>query len=167
MIRLLLLAGLAALAGCGEAEQKAKAPPKPDAIRAGQWESSLEVTHMRPMDKGRPRLNRPPGTRIAGGACVGAGTGTRPPPELFIGNELQDCRYSNFYMRRGRLSAQLSCRRSGLQGDIGATVEGTFNEESVNGTVSISTLLVTDGDVVVTSRFSARRAGDCTAPQGG
>jgi len=167
MIRLLLLAGLAALAGCGEAEQKAKAPPKPDAIRAGQWQSSLEVTHMRSMDKGRPRLDRPPGTRIAGGACVGPGAVSRPPVELFVGNELQDCEYTNFYMRAGRINTQLACRRTGLQGDVGASVTARFTGETIDGTLAISTFLVTDGDVVVTTRFSARRTGDCAAPQGG
>ena len=164
-MRLFMLVPLAALAGCGgEGEQKAKAPPRAQALQAGQWESTLEVINFRKTDEGpRARLNMPNGTRATGAACVGGGEGARPPLELFVGPDFESCRWAdNFYMRNGRLVASGTCRRDGV-GEVEMTISVDFTEASYRGTAEMVTRLPTDGDVFIGARTEGRRTGECAA----
>ena len=156
------LAALAASCG-GESEPKAKAPEAAQAISAGQWQSSLEVTNFRRADQGRPRLNMPVGTRGEGSACVGAADVSRPPPQLFPGSDFENCRWGpDFYMRNGRLVSSMTCRRDGV-GQVDVTVNVDFTADSYRGTVEMVTRLPTDGDIVLAARGEGRRTGACTA----
>lgn len=163
-MRILVLVPLAALAACGgEGEQKAKAPARPQAMPAGQWESSLEVTNFRRTDEGRPRLNMPNGTRETGSACVPGGADARPPVELFVGPDFENCRWAdNFYMRNGRLVSSGTCRRDGV-GEVEVTISANFTETSYEGTAEFVTRLPTDGDVFIGAQVEGRRTGECTA----
>lgn len=163
-MRLLMLVPLAALAACGgEGEQKAKAPQRPDAMPAGQWESTMEVTNFRRTDEGQPKLNMPNGTRVTGGACVPGGADARPPVELFVGDGFEDCRWSdNYYSRRGRLVSSAVCRRDGV-GEVEVTISANVTETSYDGTAEFVTRLVTDGDVFIGARVEGRRTGACPA----
>lgn len=162
-MRLLLLVPLAALAACGGEEPKAKEKARPQALQAGQWESTLEVHNFRQTDQGRPRLNMPNGTRAEGNACVGGGAGARPPLELFVGPDFEDCSWGeNFYMRNGRLVSSGLCRRDGV-GQVEVTISADFTETSYEGTAEFVTRLVTDGDVFIGSRVRGRRTGECSA----
>ena len=162
-MRLLVLVPLAALAACGgEGEQKAKAPPRPQAMQAGQWESTLEVTNFRRTDEGRPRLNMPNGTRATGAACLGEADTARPPMELFTGSGFENCSWGdNYYMRNGRLVSSGTCRRDGV-GEVEVTVSADFTETSFEGTAEFVTRLPTDGDVFIGARVQGRRSGACT-----
>jgi hypothetical protein len=162
-MRLLMLAPLVvALSACGGEEPKAKAPPRPQAMQAGQWESSLEVTNFRQTDEGRPRLNMPNGTRATGAACLGEADTARPPMELFIGPDFESCRWGdNYYMRNGRLVSSGTCRRDGV-GEVEVTISADFTETSFEGTAEFVTRLPTDGDVFVGARVQGRRSGACT-----
>ena len=164
-MRLMLVVPLAALAACGgEAEQKAKAPARAQALQAGQWESTIEVTNLRKLDQGTPRLNLPAGTRMTGAACLGEGQTARPPGELLAGSDFEGCTHGeNFYMRNGRLISSLTCRRDGV-GEVDVTINLDFTDTTYEGTVEYSTRLPTDGDVHVASRVNGRRSGDC-APE--
>lgn len=161
-MRLLLLAPLAAIAACGgETQEKAKAPERAQTMQAGQWQSSVEVTNLRKLDQGEPRLNLPAGTRLSGGACVGSADGARPTPELFAGSDFESCRHGeNFYMRNGRMISSMSCRRPGV-GEVVVTVNVDFTATGFDGTVEYTTHLPTDGDVHIGARLSGRRTGDC------
>lgn len=168
-MRLLMLVPLAALAACGgEAEQKAKAPARPAVMPAGQWESTLEVTNFRRTDQGEPKLNMPNGTRAAGAACVPGGADARPPLELFVGPEFENCRWAeNFYQRNGRLVSSGTCRRDGV-GEVEVTISADYTEDSFEGTAEMLTRLVSDGDVQLGARIEGRRTGQCAPePEGG
>lgn len=164
-MRALFLIPVAALAAC-EGEQKAKAPPAAAALQAGQWESSFEVGILRELDEGRPRLNLPAGTRVAASACVAPDSASRPPPELFVGDDFQSCRWGeNFYMRNGRLNSAMTCRRRGIDGNVEVTVNVDFTATSFEGSVEFATRLVSDGDVHISATSRGRRTGEC-APSG-
>jgi len=166
-MRLFLLVPLAALAGCGgEGEQKAKAPERAQAMNAGQWQSTFEVTNFRQTDAGRPRLNLPVGTRDDGAACIGEGDTRRPPMELFAGSGFENCRWGdNFYMRNGRLVSSGTCRRDGV-GQVEVTISVDFTGTSFEGTSEMVTRLPTDGDVIAAARIEGRRTGACTPGAG-
>jgi hypothetical protein len=167
-MRLLMLVPLAALAACGGEEPKAKAPPRAQALQAGQWQSTLEVTNFRRTDEGRPRLNMPNGTRASGNACIGGGADARPPVELFVGPDFERCSWAeNYYMRNGRLVSSATCRRAGV-GEVEVTISADFTETSYEGTAEFVTRLVTDGDVFIGARVEGRRTGECgAAAEGG
>jgi hypothetical protein len=104
------------------------------------------------------------GTRTAVSVCVGSGA--QAPAALFTeaGN---DCRIANYYGRNGRLNVTLQCRRSGLDGDIGLSVDGSFTADTLTYDRNMRTTLTSDGDVVIDSHVTGRRTGDCTAATGG
>ncbi|HYG29630.1 MAG TPA: DUF3617 family protein [Allosphingosinicella sp.] len=162
-MKLMVLVPLAALAACGgETEQKAKAQPRAQAMEAGQWQMSYEVTNFRRADEGQPRLNMPQGTRGTAEACIGQADTQRPPMALFAGSEFEDCNWGeNFYMRNGRLVSSGLCRRDGV-GQVEVTISADFTGTTFNGTAEMLTRLVTDGDVILASRIEGRRTGACT-----
>jgi hypothetical protein len=163
---LIPLAALAALPSCGSEPEKAKAPPAAKAFEAGQWESSFEVFNFRQADEGRPRLNLPNGTRVAGGACVGPSETNRPPPTLFVGDDFTNCRWhDDFSMRSGRLISSMTCRRARV-GDVQITLQVDITETSYQGTLQMLTRLPGDGDVVLAARAQGRRTGQCSADEG-
>jgi hypothetical protein len=163
-MRLLVLVPLAALAACGgEGEQKAKAAPPVQALQAGQWEMTYEVSNFRQADEGRPRLNMPVGTRGSAAACVGESETTRPPMGVFAGSEFENCEWGeNYYMRNGRLVSSGLCRRDGV-GQVEVTISADFTATTFQGTAEMLTRLPTDGDVVLATRINGRRTGACTA----
>ena len=166
-MRLLMLVPLAALAACGSEEPKAKAPERPNALPAGQWQSSLEVTNFQRTDEGQPKLNMPNGTRATGSGCVEAGADARPPVELFVGPDFKNCTWSdNYYSRGGRLVSSATCRRDGV-GEVEVTISANFTETTYEGTAEFVTRLPTDGDVSIAARIEGRHAGQCTAPAEG
>ena len=162
-MRLAVIGMLLALGACGEeSAPKPKAPPPAAAVQPGQWESTLQVTNMRALDQGRPKLDMPVGTRVESQTCLAQADVARPSPELFVGGDF-DCEYTNFYMRNGRINGQMVCRHPRVPGgDVGAVVDGSFTETGFEGIVHFSTALVSDGDVSIATRMTGRRTGDCT-----
>jgi len=161
-MRLFMLVPLAALAACGGEEPKAKAPERPQALQAGQWEMSYEVSNFRRADQGQPKLNMPVGTRGTASACVAEAGGARPPMGLFAGSEFEECAWGeNFYMRNGRLVSSGLCQRDGV-GQVEVTISADFTGTTFNGTAEMLTRLPSDGDVVLASRIEGRRTGECS-----
>ncbi|MFN3945662.1 MAG: DUF3617 domain-containing protein [Allosphingosinicella sp.] len=164
-IHALALLPLLAVSACSENPQtsKAEAATRAASIDGGMWETIAEVKDLKSTDSGTPKIDTPAGTRLTSSLCVGEGDAARPSPALFVGADY-DCTYSNFYMRSGRINAQMMCTRKGLQGDIGVTVDGTFTADAFEGTIDTVSYLTTDGDVQIKSQMTGRRTGDC-APE--
>lgn len=158
--QLLTMATLAlALAGCGDAGTGGKAAKAAAAgLAAGQWELVSEVSGFDKLDGGAPRINSPVGTRTTQSICVSAEA--RPPVAFFAG-EGNDCSYGSYYVRNGRANVTLNCRRAGMPGTIEVSAEGTFEAGSAQLNRTLQTTLVSDGDVRIESRVTARRTGEC------
>ena len=162
------IAALTALTACGGGEEKAKAPAEAAReMMAGQWTSQMEVTNFRQTDQApRPLLNMPVGTRGAGAACITPADTRRPPPQLFVGPEFENCEWgTNFYMGRGNLNAPMTCQRDGV-GEVEITVVATFTGESYEGRVDMLTRLTAEGDVQLSARTQGRRTAPQCAPEG-
>jgi hypothetical protein len=167
MKKMVATVSLAALAACGGGEEKSKAKAEPAReMSAGQWQSRLEVTAFEKTDDApRAKLNLPVGTRIEGAACIGAEQTRRPPPELFVGPDFENCEWtSGFYMANGAINAAMICRRDGV-GEVEVNVNVTFTGESFEGDVSMNTRLPEVGDARLTARAQGRLAGAQCAPQ--
>lgn len=136
--------------------------PEPTTLAAGQWETSTEVTQLTPMDKGKPRIATPAGTKASAMSCVSDAEVAKPAPALLIGTK-DKCEYKNFYMARGRLNASLSCTRHGLDGPLMVTVEGTYTATGIDATSRIETYFASDGDVRIAQKIAGKKVGACPA----
>lgn len=152
-------AAVLALGACGGGEEN-KANAAADALQPGQYEVTAEVTQFRAADEGKPKINTPVGTRTTRSVCV---TGTPLPPDLFADEGFQCSTAGEAFARSGTLNLNLRCTRPGLQGEMGYSVSGSFEQDSFEAQRSLRTLLSTDGDVVIASKLTGRRTGECTA----
>ena len=167
MKRLFVAIPLAALAAaCGGDEPKAAAKAeRPAVMPAGQWNATMRVTSSRTLEAGEPRITMANGTEVRGEACLGGGD-QRPPPELFGGDTVSNCRWwdNTYMMRRGRLMANATCQREGI-GNVELGVNVTFTESEFQGTVEYSTRSGEMGDVLIVMEARGQRGGAC-APAG-
>jgi hypothetical protein len=161
-MRLMLALPLLLAAGCGgdTAPQEKKAA-RLATLESGQFQLSSEVTTLSSVDQGAPAINTPVGTKAEQSVCIPASG--RAPTELFSG-EGYDCSYNNYYARNGRINALLTCSRPGLRGEISMTVDGRFESGGqISFNRNVRTILASDGDVLINSRVTGRRTGDCAA----
>jgi hypothetical protein len=167
-MRILVLIGMAALAGCGDggtgANNASAAAAPPETLPAGQYELAAEVTGFNKADQGTPRINTPVGTRSTASVCVGPGA--QAPTGLFAESGY-DCTVSNYYARNGHLNIALLCRKAGLSGSIPISIDGTFTANTLDYNRNLRTVLTTDGDVEINAHVTGRRTGACTPAAGG
>ena len=164
-MRAYAMAALLLAAGCsggGEEKKEAKAAGK---LKAGQWETVIEVADLRSTDKAPPAIKAEKGSRTTISTCVGEDDTAKPPPEMFAGKQAS-CQYRDAYVRRGRLNISLTCTQPGLRGDIMRNVDGSFTDETLEANVVTTSFLVTDGDVEIREKVTGRRTGECTAETG-
>ncbi len=158
-MRAWLVLPLLLVSACGSEGEEAPKSERPASLAVGQWELTAEVTGLESQDDGQPAIDTPVGTRLVERFCVGEPEGV--PLTLFSGENYQ-CEFDNQYVRNGRINSVLSCKREGLQGDIAMTVDGNFEDDSLNFTRIIRTSLAADGDVQITQEVTGRMTGDCT-----
>ena len=160
-MRILIAAPLClAVAACGGGgEEKKKEEAAAATMAAGQWETSHEVTAIRSTDKTEPAVKAAAGDRETGSVCIEAGKEATPDPALFAGPG-HTCQYKNSYIRSGRITASLNCKREGVDGDLMMTVEGKYTGTTFEGTVSTTSYLPGRGDFEMSRKMSGRQ----TAP---
>ena len=119
-MRILIIVPLCLAAACsgGGGEENA-AVEAADALQAGQWEITSEVTTFNKVDQGIPKIDMPVGTKETTIHCVTEADAKRPAPALFAGTG-DNCKYRDVYLRGGRISAGIDCTRSGLSGQASA-----------------------------------------------
>ena len=83
-------------------------------------------------------------------------------PKLFA--EASDtCTVAESYVRNGRMSVQLRCKRAGQSGDVMQRVDGNFTKDSFEAQIIGSTSFGGSGDYAMTRSATAKRVGDCSA----
>lgn len=160
-MRVLMLAPLALLAACSEAEAP-KAEAAASALDAGQWELVSEITEFTKADSGAPRMKGAVGTKATTSACVTTETAKKPDPALFAG-EGETCTYDNAYMSNGRLNLGLLCKKAGVSGEVRRSISGTFTKTGFDATGSADTFFTSDGDVRLAYKLTGAHKGACTA----
>lgn len=153
---------LVILAACGGAAEENKAKGKAERLQPGQYEVTAEVTNFKAADKGVPKIEAKQGDSMTRSVCVPEGA-TTPPAELFA-DEGYACRSGgDVFVRNGSINANLDCTGTGLSGQVGYTVTGTFTADSFEAERLLKTRLTTDGDVEINSTLRGRRTGECSA----
>ena len=148
------------LAACG-GDEPAPREEAAAALEPGLYELTSEVTALASTDKTTPFTKLKQGDKTVVKACVGAGG--KPAPELFAETEADKCEIKNSYIRYGRLSAQMSCKREGKRGEVMPAMMGSFKADSFEGEITQLTYFIEDGDYRMSRKVSARRVGDCPA----
>jgi hypothetical protein len=163
-MRGLIVAPLCLLAACSGGGEEKKAEEAPDALQAGQWEVSSEVSEFHSRDKATPALKAVAGDKSAAPACIEAGKEDEPPAEMFAGVGYE-CDYKDRYISGGRINLALECEREALEGNVMVSVQGTYKGDSFEGTATATSFLPGDGDFVMNSKITGRRTGPtCAAP---
>lgn len=163
-MKLLCSASLAlALAACGSGQPAAPAAEEaPASLAAGLYEVSAEVTQLASTDQTTPATKLKQGDKQTIRACVSADG--KPAPELLAENG-DKCEIKNSYIRNGRMSAQMSCKREGMSGEVMPAMMGSFTKDGFEGDITTMTYFVKDGDYRMTRAVTAKRVGDCP-PEG-
>jgi hypothetical protein len=160
-MKLMPVAGLAMfLAACGGEKP---APVQEEAaakLSPGLYEVAYEVTALASTDKTTPATKLKLGDKGVIKACVAADS--KPAPEL-LGEEGDKCTIKNSYIRNGRMSAQMSCKREGLNGEVMPAMMGSFTADGFEGEISTLTYFYEDGDYRLVREITAKRVGDCPA----
>jgi hypothetical protein len=151
-----------ALAACGgEEKQEAAVEEVPATLAAGLYEVSAEVTQLASTDNTTPATKLKLGDKGVIKACVAADG--KPEPALLAEAEGDKCEIKNSYIHNGRMSAQMSCTRSGESGYVMPAMMGSFSKGGFEGEISTLTYFVADGDYRMTRKVTAKRVGDCPA----
>ena len=159
MRKLIVAAAAAALvSACSEdapvkQEEAAAAVPS-----AGQYEASWKVTSVRSVDKSTPATKLKQDATGTSSGCVAA-DGTIDP--ALFAEEGDTCTVANPYVRNGRLSMNLTCKRKTQAGEVRQSVSGTFKADSIDAEVSTTTYLSGYGDYAMTRTITAKRVGEC------
>ena len=148
------------LAACGSEKPAPAKEEAPDKLAAGLYELTSEVTLLESTDKSTPATKLAKGAKSVIRACV-TDKGV-PEPEL-LAEEGDKCEIKNSYVNFGRISAQMSCSRSGRSGYVMPAMMGSFKADSFDGQINTLTYFVENGDYRMERKISARRIGDCPA----
>ena len=147
------------LAACGGEKPAPAQEETADALKPGLYELTSEVTALSSTDNTTPFTKLKVGDKTTVRACVGADN--KPAPELFAEAEGDKCEIKNSYIRYGRLSAQMSCKREGKRGEVMPAMMGSFKADSFEGEITELSYFIEEGDYRMTRKVSARRVGDC------
>ena len=131
-------------------------------LRPGAWAVTGETMSVAALDKGKPAMNPKVGALKETETCIAAGQQDKPPAALFSGST-DACDTQRAYLSRGRISAQLSCKRAGLDSPYQISVDGTYTAKSFAAESSLATALIADGDVRIITKLTGRRTGECPA----
>ena len=123
-----------------------------------------------PATAGRRLIRRPRGGQRAKRALWGRLCRNFLPAELsrdqflrLLAEDGDRCEIKNSYIRNGRMSAQMSCKRDGMSGDVMPAMMGTFSNDGFEGDITTLTYFIKDGDYRLTRKVTAKRIGDCPA----
>ena len=162
MNRSILIAATAVLLGaCSEdAPQQQEGTQQRAALTPGEYEASWTVTEVGSTDKTEPATELTVGATGTARGCVAEGLVL--DPALFAEGE-DECTPTSSYVRDGRISIQMECRRPDEPGQVMQSVNATSTAESFEGEVSTSSYFSGFGDYSLTRTVTGRRIGECPA----
>ena len=155
-----VIGGAAVLAACGPTVTPKQEETVPEKLANGLYEVSAEVTDLSSTDNTTPATALKKGEKQVIKACV---TGGKPTAELFAEASGDKCEIKNSYVNYGRISAQMSCTRSGASGLVMPAMMGSFTADGFEGDITTLSYFTRDGDYRLVRKVSARRIGDCPA----
>lgn len=146
------------MTGCSEDAPRQEAAEAPATLRAGQYEASWTVDSLRSVDKATPATNLK--EKAAGTALGCVGPDGKFDLAIFA-EDGDECQATNSYMRGGRISIDVGCRRQGDKGEVRQSINGTYDAQGFKAEVGTTTYLAATGDYAMVRTFTGRRVGEC------
>jgi hypothetical protein len=66
-------------------------------------------------------------------------------------------------MSRGRIVSAMTCADPSGQGKTMMSMEGSYTAQTIDATMSMTTSVVAQGDMKMSSQLTGKRLGDCPA----
>ena len=175
--RLMVLAGVFALAGCGghqaggnEAAGGASAPAAGAAVSSvkmtpGEWETSVELIDMTipdmPPALRDKMMQSMRGPKVVGKQCVTQADVDKPNGGLFSGSKGR-CDYKNFSMSAGTIKAEMTCQGGPNDGTMAMTMDGTYGPTQFSLLNDAKALDGQGGETMhMKAKVTGKRLGDC------
>jgi hypothetical protein len=149
------------LAACGGEAPQQQAEVAPEKLAAGQYEANWTVAQLRSTDQSNPATNLKANATGTTTACVGDDGAI--DPALFA-EDGDTCTTSNAYVRNGRISFDVTCKRGRDAGEIRQSVNGNYTADGLEAEVSTTTYLAGSGDYTMVRNFTGKRIGECPPP---
>jgi hypothetical protein len=158
-------AAAALAAGCsgGESGQQQNAAEEGTAkvLEPGEYELTAKVDQLRATDGPSPATALKAGAAAPSRRACVAADGALDPKMFAEGSDT--CTVADSYVRNGRMSVQLKCKRAGQGGHVMQLVDGDFKKDSFEAKVLGSTSFSGSGDYEMARSVTAKRVGDCPA----
>ncbi len=165
-MRTIIGAALAAalVAGCsGDSAQQQNASQEATAkaLQPGEYELTAKVDQLRATEGPSPATALKAGAEAPPRRACVATDGSLDPKMFAEGSDT--CTVADSYVRNGRMSVQLKCKRAGQGGHVMQLVDGDFKTDSFEAKVLGSTSFSGSGDYEMARSVTAKRVGDCPA----
>lgn len=182
MKRLILIAGIAALAACnkgpevdvknasvGEVAQKVRESGAGATISPGRWESKVTVVDIQ-MPAGVPpqfaaqlkqRMAEAGNHTVA--TCISAADLKKATPSFLAANT-KNCRFDHYTMSGGKIDAKMTCTAP-QGGSMTMTTTGTYSSDSYETTGTMTVSAGGMGDRTTKTRTQSHRVGECTGDE--
>ena len=98
--------------------------------------------------------------KIVSRACLGD---DGRPPALLAEAATDKCEAQANYVRKGRISLQLNCKRAGDNGNVLVMIDGKFTADGFDATSETITQFYGKGDYRLNRKIAGKRVGDCPA----
>jgi hypothetical protein len=160
---------LLALAACGSGGEGNQAISANDAVeqlaavqvRAGLWEVNSDIVSASQQGLPPEMAEQMKGRRRSARHCITAEQAARPNAHFLAARGGEECVYSRFEMRGGRLSGAMTCRDAD-GAETQARMSGAYDAESYRTRMDIRTPGIGSGRVMIlVVQETGRRVGDC------
>lgn len=153
-------------ASMAEVAAKAQAAAR---IEPGEWDAKMEILSL-----DMPGMNNPQAKAIMESAvktaqqqafsyCVTPEEASKPSTSLFASKDNGDCRYDNFDMSNGAITAAMTCTpKNG--GSIKTSMNGTYSPTGYDMTMNMTmSNPAMPGGMTLKARTTGARKGECPA----
>ena len=155
-------AAAALLGGCGgEAPLENQATTRAASLTPGEYELTWTVADVKSADEATPATSLQAGApATTTRTCVGPDNAIEPAA---FAEASDTCTPNEKYIKNGRMSLQLKCKRAGKSGQVMQGIDGDFTADGFEATVLGSTGFGGSGDYNMTRKVVGKRIGDCPA----
>jgi len=182
MKRLILIAGLAALAACnkgpevdvknasvGEVAQKVRESGAGATISPGRWESRVTIVDIQMPAGVPPQFAAQLKKKMAEAGdhtvatCISAADLKKPTPSFLAANT-KNCRFDHYTMSGGKIDAKMTCTAP-QGGSMTMTTTGTYSSDSYETTGTMIVSAGGMGDRTTKTHTESHRVGECTGDE--
>ena len=166
MKRCLVIAAVAALAGCGDkpaGEQSAKdvaSELSEVRIEPGEWEATSEILDVSGPGMPPEVVAQMKGHKTVLKNCVTPEQAAKPDASFLTAQKDANCTYENFAMTGGKMTGKMTCAPK-TGGKMVMAMDGTYSKDSYDLTMDMNNEMGPGQSMAMKARTTAKRLGAC------